>query len=156
MAQDQDALICDLAETYGIYDMRALPVETLAVLASGLRENSRIKQKMAGMQVSQDTALLAMAVDSLNFLAWSKTKSAQKNQNRPQSLARKLMGLDGKKSNQKTVAFQSGEDFAAEWNRIAGGGDDGKRNRDRESVCTDHSVRTGHQRKNCRSTERGG
>ena len=40
MALDREALLCDLAETYGIYDVRALPVSTLAVLASGLRENS--------------------------------------------------------------------------------------------------------------------
>ena len=40
MAADEDALACDIAETYGIYDMRALPAGRLAVLAVGLREDS--------------------------------------------------------------------------------------------------------------------
>lgn len=128
MALDRSALICDLAETYGIYDMRALPVSTLAVLASGLREDSRIKRKIAGMNVSQNTMLLAMAADSLNFIAWTKTKDAQKNKNRPESLARQLLGLNKGKQESKTVAFTSGEDFAKEWSRLArGGGDNGKR-----------------------------
>ena len=46
MAVDRDAWICDLAETYRIFDYRALPVGLLATLSFGLREDSRIKQKM--------------------------------------------------------------------------------------------------------------
>lgn len=47
IATDQDALICDMAETYGIFDLQALPVATLATLAVGLRENSRILELLA-------------------------------------------------------------------------------------------------------------
>ena len=36
IALDQNALICDFAETYGIYNYRALPVSLLATLAVGL------------------------------------------------------------------------------------------------------------------------
>ena len=127
IAVDRDALICDLAETYGIYDMRALPVSTLAVLASGLRDNSRIKMKLAGLRVDQDTALLAMAVDNLNFLAWTKTKNAQKNKNRPESLAARLMGIRTEHKARKTEAFASGDAFQAAWARLTGGEEIGKR-----------------------------
>lgn len=50
LSTDRDALICDMAETYHIYDMRALPVETLATLACGLRDDSRIKLKMSDVR----------------------------------------------------------------------------------------------------------
>ncbi len=39
---DEDALICDLAETYGIYNYEELPPIRAAVLACGLRANARI------------------------------------------------------------------------------------------------------------------
>ena len=35
LATDEDALLCDFAETYGVYDLEALPVEKLAVLSFG-------------------------------------------------------------------------------------------------------------------------
>jgi hypothetical protein len=50
LSEDRDALICDMAETYHIYNMWALPVETVATLACGLREDSRIKLRLAGME----------------------------------------------------------------------------------------------------------
>ncbi len=34
IAVDEDALVCDLAETYGIYDYRQLPITRVAVFAS--------------------------------------------------------------------------------------------------------------------------
>lgn len=48
LSADRDALICDMAETYHIYDVRALPVKMLATLACGLRDDSRIKLKITG------------------------------------------------------------------------------------------------------------
>ena len=42
MAVNRDALICDLAETYGILDCQALPALLLATLSCGLRADSRI------------------------------------------------------------------------------------------------------------------
>ena len=40
IATDEDALICDFAETYHIYDYRSLDVEYAATLAYGLRDDS--------------------------------------------------------------------------------------------------------------------
>ena len=43
MRVDKEALECDLAETYGIYDINTLPISKIAIFAKGLREKSRIK-----------------------------------------------------------------------------------------------------------------
>jgi len=42
IATDEDALVCDLAETYHVLDYRMLPLKTAAALASGLRSDARI------------------------------------------------------------------------------------------------------------------
>ena len=43
--QDEDALICDLAETYRIYDYRQLPLLQVAVFAYGLRDHLTKKEE---------------------------------------------------------------------------------------------------------------
>src|SRR5699024_11907585 len=55
---DEDALICDLAETYQIYDYRQLPPTRVAVFSIGLRDDSRIKMKASGQLVPMETLLL--------------------------------------------------------------------------------------------------
>lgn len=108
---DRNALICDLAETYGIYDMRRLPVQTVAVLASGLRENSRIKMKLSGAKASNEILLMAQAVDMLNVLVWRETKEGRKGRNKPVSIVQRILsGSDGKEHHRGT-AFASGEEF---------------------------------------------
>lgn len=111
---DETALICDMAETYGIYDWRALPLETAAALASGLRDDSRIKRKIAGIPVDTMTLLTAMIVDRLSLLIWSKTKDAEKGENRPGSIVEKILSLDKKEENE-VEGFQTPEDFQAAW-----------------------------------------
>lgn len=110
LAVDRTALICDLAETYGILDYKVLPVETLAALSVGLRENSRIKMKLSGAKVKPDFLLLAAAVDRLSLLVWSKTKDAEKGRKRPKSL---VEVLNGKKKESDVMAFNTAE----EWER---------------------------------------
>ena len=68
LAAGRDELACDLAETYGILDYRGLPARRLAVLAAGLREDSRIKLRMSGARVPLETLLLASIADALNAL----------------------------------------------------------------------------------------
>ena len=118
MNTDKNALICDLAETYGIYNYRALPVDTLAVLSVGLRENSRIKMKMSGVEIAPDFLLLAKAVDLLGLLFWSKTEDAQNGVNRPTSIVEMLTRVE-KESD--VLSFETAEDFEAEWLRITKG-----------------------------------
>lgn len=116
---DETALICDLAETYGILDYRALPLKTVAALSSGLRDDSRIKLKISGQKISSDIALLAAAVDRLSMLVWVKTKDGQKGRNKPDSILQKLMG--GRQEEEDYMVFQTPEDFDAAWKKAING-----------------------------------
>lgn len=73
---DEDALICDMAETYGIFDMYSMPAQLVATLAVGLRDDSRIKIKMSGMKMEFQKYILAALFDKVNWLCWTKTKDA--------------------------------------------------------------------------------
>ncbi len=95
---DEDALICDFAETYHIYDYKKLPTLYAATLAEGLRDNSRIKMAISNAKADTSTLLLAAAVDRLSFLAWSKTKDAEQNKNRPKSIVEQLQNNEEKKA----------------------------------------------------------
>ena len=63
IALDKDALICDMAETYRIFDLRSVPLSLLATLASGLGMNSRIRLKEYGIRSSWESVLLAKLWD---------------------------------------------------------------------------------------------
>lgn len=65
---DEDALICDLAETYQIYNYRSLPVPLVATLAAGLRDDSRIRLKQNKQRVSNTDLLLAVIADRLGLI----------------------------------------------------------------------------------------
>ena len=117
MAADGDALACDMAETYGIYDIRALPARRLAVLAVGLRENSRIKVKMSGMQVPLGDLMTAAMVDRLSWMVWAQSKDGQRGINKPEQLVEKLLGHDEEET-KKNVAYEESEDFEAARKRI--------------------------------------
>ncbi|HEV7796307.1 TPA: hypothetical protein VZI64_002006 [Streptococcus pneumoniae] len=112
IALDEDALICDLAETYQIYDYKQLPLNQVAVFAYGLRDDSRIKQMMSDQIVPLETTLLASIVDRLSLSLWLKTKDRQKGVNRPASIA-ELLTKNNKEEGDKRdyLVFESGEDF---------------------------------------------
>jgi len=110
MVTDEDALVCDFAETYGVMDWRALPIKTAATLAAGLRPDARIVQKMSGLNISIDTMLRAYAADKIAFIAWSKTKDAQRNVGRPESVLKLLLG---KKDDETYAGFDTPEEFDA-------------------------------------------
>lgn len=65
---DEDALICDFAETYHIYNWRSLPLSLAATLACGLRADSRTKLKLNNANYSHDSMLLATIADRLGNL----------------------------------------------------------------------------------------
>lgn len=110
ISTNRNALICDLAETYGIYDYRSLPLETVATLSAGLRSDSRIKMEMRGENAPKDTMLLAHIVDGVNGLLWYFGLYSDK----PASLVESLLGL-----NEKDVeGFKTPEEFEAARNRI--------------------------------------
>ena len=68
---DRTAWICDLAETYHLYDWRSLPLSTVAALSAGLRDNSRIKKKIRGDGLPDTDNLLGQILDMLIYFAWS-------------------------------------------------------------------------------------
>lgn len=118
IATDEDALICDFAEYYHIYDYRALPAGYAATLACGLSSDSRIKRKLSGMDYSTTTLLMAAAIDRLSLLWWSKTKDGAKGKNRPKSLFESLQRTQPTKSNIRT--FKNGEELMRELQKRQG------------------------------------
>lgn len=111
IAIGEDALICDLAETYQIYDYRRLPVQTVAVFSLGLRDNSRIKMKLSGSKISLEQSLLASVADRLGILIWQKTKDGAKGNNAPKSILATLNGEIEDKDKSEMRVFESGEEF---------------------------------------------
>ena len=109
IAIDEDALICDLAETYHIYDYKQLPLSLVAVFSVGLRENSRIKTILSEQLYSIETLLLAGMVDRLSLLLWSKTSDGQKGINYPESIYNLLTKQE--KTERDELVFSSSEDF---------------------------------------------
>lgn len=108
LALHREELICDLAEFYHIYDYRALPVSTLAVLVSGLRDNSRIRMKLAGLKAPPDIVLLAKIFDVANLLLWSRTEDAAKGRNAPEPISDAFIERES-----EYEGFASGEEFEA-------------------------------------------
>lgn len=115
IATDETALICDLAETYGIFDYKQLPADTVAAFSVGLRGESRIKMKMSDQKLPFDTILLAGLVDRLSILIWQNTKDGQKGSNKPTSL---VETLTTEPKEREEVAFETGEDFERTWNEL--------------------------------------
>ena len=110
---DEDALACDFAETYHIYDYRRLPVILAASLAVGLRPDSRIKIKLSGSKVSPEMMMMAAMIDRLTVLVWMQTKDGQYGRNRPKPVLSVF-----EKPESDTISFLSGEDYERERQRL--------------------------------------
>lgn len=115
---DEDALMCDLAETYHIYDYRSLPCKMVAAFSCGLRDNSRIKMKLAGANITIEEMLLSAIVDNTRMNAWLQSQDGSRGTNRPKSILEALMRIE---SDEDIVSFESGEAFDEEWRRLTGG-----------------------------------
>ena len=83
----------------------------------GLRDDSRIKMKKAGIKQPIETLLLAAAVDRLSVLVWSKSKDAQSGTNRPASIFAKLIGSERENN---TKLYDSAEEFEKARQHIIG------------------------------------
>ena len=100
-------MICDLAETYHIFNYRELPVNMLATLVSGLRADSRTKMKITGAKIPDNILIQALIFDRLSQLVWMNSEDGRKNRNRPP----RLYDLLTKDPKPKIMSFDSGEDF---------------------------------------------
>lgn len=71
----------------------------------------------AGAKIKTDTMLLALTVDRLTALLWTKTKDAEKGRNKPKSIYEALTGInENKETDAKT--FSTAEEFYKYRNQI--------------------------------------
>lgn len=110
IAEDEDALVCDLCETYGIVDYTRYTLDFVAILALGLPDTSRIKSKLAGLPTDSHTLIESAILDRLNLLIWMRTKDGAKNRNRPPSIVTAMYEATQPKP---CVGFDSGDKFMA-------------------------------------------
>lgn len=114
--EGEDELICDLAETYRIYDYKKLPIDYVSILACGLRSDSRIKMKLMDEPDLKylETKLNVMLYDKINWIAWSRSKDGQDGVNRPSSIYSMIYEQSHES---EYMTFESGSEFASEWNK---------------------------------------
>ena len=111
---DRNALICDMAQTYHIYNMYDYKASYIAILACGLEDNSRIKKKIAKTRVGTSDLLLSLILDSLNTLVWFQSEDGRLGINRPKSIYNKLT------DNEEYEGVEA-SDFEDEWIKRGGG-----------------------------------
>lgn len=105
---DEGALICDFAETYHVFDWRALPIRTAATLAIGLGPDSRIMRKLSGTQWPLNTLLLAMIADGVRIVSWQLLdQKARRGKTPPKSILEQLID----EAPEKAGGFDNVEDF---------------------------------------------
>ena len=109
---DEDALVCDLAEVYGIYDLRSLPLRKVATFSVGLGDDSRIYRKMRNQRASMSEILQAITIDRLgmlvNILSGSKS-------NKLPSILEWILDEEKKDDGSEIESFESGDDFEMRW-----------------------------------------
>lgn len=123
IAADEDALVCDLAETYHILNYRALPVKTLAALSFGLAPVSRSRRALYGGVDFPPEMLLAIIADRLGTLVWMQSEDGIRGINRPVSILDTMTGC-ARDARSDIETYDSGDAFTAAWQQIAAGGDE--------------------------------
>ena len=107
---DREALLCDFAEYYHVYDLQALPLLTVAALAVGLRGDSRIEMKLAGLKEVPQTFMNAMIADKLTLIHYYLT--ADQTTPTP-TLFRDVMFADTKTNSNTWGGYDSVDEFEA-------------------------------------------
>ena len=113
IGRDEDALICDMAEYYHIYDMRALTVRELSVLACGLPERSRSKLAMSGSSMPPELTILCGIFDQLSALRWMLSADAGKGAEPPPSILSVISGEAKPEKPKALKGYSSGAEFEA-------------------------------------------
>lgn len=113
LGTDRDAVICDLAETYHLFDMDSVPLMTLATLCAGLPEDSRIKLHLNGVKRIPPSFTLVTIADTLTQFVYAFSGS-----DKTPTLYKDIMiGKQKKKSNE----FKSISDFEKARRKILNG-----------------------------------
>lgn len=119
---DEDAVFCDIAETYHLFDWSTVSVTTLARLASGLRDSSRIMLKLGGQHVPIERLLMAMVADNTAYTAWSNTQGAHDHpDNPPERIVPVMLGMEQKKNSRTVQSFRTAEEFEAKLEKLRSG-----------------------------------
>ncbi len=105
MACDEDALFCDLAEVYHVIGLESQPVEVIARLSAGLREDSRIWQKLTKTTWPPLPLVMAHIVDEIKLFrcGFLDTKELP------------YLFLEHIKDEEKIEGFATPEDFLKKW-----------------------------------------
>lgn len=93
--------MCDLVQTYGIFDYKQYSCKLIATLVSGLGGNSRIARIESGAKASEEAVLLAYVADYLGCIA-----AFLMGREMPNSLFEILAGHEQKKE-KETPEYQS-------------------------------------------------
>lgn len=106
IAVDENALICDLAETYHIYDYRSLPAKLVATFSVGLRDTSRIKMIMRGDKLGDSNrTILAMIHDLIAMMGWA-------GEGKPPSMVKAIYGEQPGSAEEKPLkSYGSPEEY---------------------------------------------
>lgn len=112
MNLSEDDIICDLAETYHIYDYKQMPLYKVAIFVCGLKDDSRIMLKASNRTISLDRLINATICDNSSLLVWSQTEDGHKNRNRPKRFVEILLGQEKETDIKK---FRSSEEFLKAW-----------------------------------------
>ena len=117
LATDEDALICDFAETYHVLDWRGLPLHLAATLAAGLRQNSRSKSNASGGKAPFDTVLLALICDKLAGIEWMLSSNGRNGTKHPVMLAPTLIA-EASEDTRSVLGFETGEELELAQRRL--------------------------------------
>lgn len=117
---DEEALICDFAETYRIYNYKSFPLQMVGTFACGLRPDSRIGMRISDSKLTTDQTLLALVADNTRAIAWLNSSDGAKGINRPKSIVDAL-AREKKTADSTMETFETGQDFDDEWRRLTGG-----------------------------------
>ena len=107
----RDELICDMAEVYQIYDLKAYPVKLIAILAAGLGEHSRTIRKIKGAESFSNDTLLSLILDELRILRWFNSTDGQQGVNRPESVFNILYPQKEEKPADEPRGFSTPEQY---------------------------------------------
>lgn len=105
IACDEDALFCDLAETYHIIGLESQPVEVIARLSAGLREDSRIWQKMNDVTWPPLSLMAAHITDELKLFRYGFLDAKEL----------PYLFLEHLKNEEEKEGFDSPEEFLKKW-----------------------------------------
>ena len=124
IAADEDALISDYAEYYGIYDYEQLPVGRAAALAFNLPLQSRTMRRLTGVNYSITDYLLASICDRIDWMMYAQAGGRRKGIPEPVSMVSTMTGSQKaeKKKRGDVTGFADPDAFEKRRQQIMKGG----------------------------------